>query len=144
MKGRILIMMKKIVKFITGNMDSVNTVEDQIRAHSTEIVGRKGKENVIINVTIQTFPNLPKDKGGIRLTKQGKLKYDMTKEEEKFVKECYCNRHLDARQISKLTGIYQPSLFTFIRQKKLKPIHDKTMTKTERNISFDTVDEYLK
>ena len=137
-------MMKKIVKYVTDNMDSVNEVEDQIRSHSTEIVGRYKKDNVMINVTIQTFPNLPTDRGGLRLTKQGKLKYDMTKEEEKFVKECYCNRHMDARQISKLTGIYQPSLFTFIRHKKLKPIHDKRMTKSERNISFDSVEDFLK
>ena len=137
-------MMKKVVKFITEKMDSVKTVEAQSRSHSTEIIGKYKKENVMINVTIQTFPELPKDKGGLRMTKQGHMKYDLTKEEEKFIKECYCYRHMDARQISKITGIYQPSLYTFIRQKKLKPVHDKSITKKQRNISFTDVNDFLK
>ena len=137
-------MMKKIVKFITERLDSVKTVEAQSRSHSTEIIGKYRKENVLINVSIHTYPELPKNRGGLRLTKQGKEKWDLTKEEERFIKECYCYRHMDVRQISKISGIPQPSMYTFIRQKKLKPVHDKTITKRQRNVSFDNVNEFFK
>lgn len=137
-------MMKKVVKFITERLDSVKTVEAQSRAHSTEIIGKYKKENVLINVSIHTYPSLPKNRGGLRLTKQGKEKWDLTKDEEKFIKECYCYRHMDVRQISRISGIPQPSMYTFIRQKKLKPVHDKTITKRQRNVSFDDVNEFFK
>ena len=137
-------MMKKVVKFITERLDSVKTVEAQSRAHSTEIIGKYKKENVLINVSIHTYPSLPKNRGGLRLTKQGKEKWDLTKDEEKFIKECYCYRHMDVRQISRISGIPQPSMYTFIRQKKLKPVHDKTITKRQRNVSFDNVNEFFK
>ena len=136
-------MIKKIVKFVTERMDSVKSVEEQKRTHSTEIIGKYKKDNVIINITIQTFPDVPKNKGGLRMTSKGTMKYDLTKEEEKFIKECYCNRHMDGRQIFKVAGIHQPSIYTFIRQKKLKPVYDKKITKTERNVSFDKVDDFL-
>ena len=137
-------MLKKIIKYATERMDSVKTVEDQTRSHSAEIVGKYKKDNVIINVSMFTYPDLPKEKGKLRMTKQGKMKYDLTKDELRFIKECYCYRHMDARQISKVSGIQQEAIYRHIRHDKLKPVHDKTKTKKERNILFNDINDFFK
>ena len=138
------VMLKKITKFVTERLDSVNTVEDQTRSHSVEVIGKYRGENVLINMSMLTYPELPKDKGFLKETVKGTMKYHLTKEEERFIKECYCYRHMDGRQISRVSGIQQEAIYRHIRHDKLKPVHDKAVTKKQRNLSFDSVEDFLK
>lgn len=139
-------------QFDTG---SIKSVETSIREEQMEFVAQMKGQDVIVQIQvkpyipIEKFFNDEEDyKEFIRRLyldddwykdlsnnkRKGIEESNLMKRKEfvNFLMDAYCRKHLDARQISKLSGIPQPKLYAAIKHLKLKRVYPE-MTKAERH-----------
>lgn len=148
-------MVRQLAKGVVNLLRTVTGAEFSERSHQVELIGthldNDGKNKDVI-VTVQMKNYIPREEfgeGGFFYEKERQRKvrnkdrkwviinetvtlYEMSEADKKFVYVNYVYKHLDQRQISKLSGIPQPYVYRYIKHMKLKPKYPKTI-KSERN-----------
>jgi len=148
--------LKKLGDIISKQFDkdSIKSVETSVREEQMEFVGTMDGQDVLVQIQVKPFTpinhffheedykefvrRLYLDDDWYKDTTNNKAKgieeSNLMKRKEfvNFLMDAYCRKHLDARQISKLSGIPQPKLYAAIKHLKLKRVYPE-MTKAERH-----------
>jgi len=146
-------MVKQLAKDVIESIKKITSIEYSERSHQVEVVGKYDGKDVIITLQVRHY--IPREVYGEagetkRIERPRRIKnekrqwvdvtekvnkYVLSSAEMKFITDSYVYKHLDQRQIHKLSGIPQPYVYRYIKHMKLKPIYRKT-EKNKRNIRF--------